>query len=226
MPTVQPVHVFPFTLFVIAVVLNYVLWWHKYDLVRKLIVGACGYMTTRYVDKCVDVANDDEIAASKPALSPAEKGDLRRLFSHVLTPTEHSMGRMVALIEETLYLYSAFAQIESIFSGVLLFKAFHTWIAVSRPVIATAATGATTPTAAVSRQYARFCADRTHTLVKFYEYAIGNFISLGIALAIYVLVIKTAYHCPHFANWTNYLDVILHPSHLSQFTCALDPAKG
>ena len=52
----------------------------------------------------------------------------------------------------------------------------------------------------VKEEFARFCNSRSHMLVKFYENAIGNFISLAIAIFCYLLVTKVSYHCPDITN--------------------------
>ncbi|MFM0121090.1 hypothetical protein P0D73_19760 [Paraburkholderia sp. RL18-101-BIB-B] len=214
----QPVHVFPFTLFIYAWLLNFAFWCLPWC--GRFISHACKLMTSSYSQTWVNTAISNEKTA-KRVVSEEDNKHLRELVGQALAPTEHSMGRVVALIEETLYLYSAFAQIESIFSGVLLFKAFHTWISSYRLHVVPSTSVASTYSLHVRKLYARFADSRSYMLVKFYEYAIGNFISLGSALFFYLLVIKVAYHCPQLGNWTNYW----YGFEMSKL-CMLDPGRN
>ncbi|WP_156992247.1 hypothetical protein [Paraburkholderia oxyphila] len=269
-----PVHVFPVTLFLIACFANFIFW--IFPVGAWIINCACGFMRWRYIDRLVkSIAKERNRGApiGNPTFKEEHKQHLREALAKALTPTEHSMGRVVALIEETLYLYSAFAQIESIFSGVLLFKAFHTWITATnthlptfaqvelpaepasptRPVYtkhhplkfvwgwlkfgvcwtkfkfatgqhrsrygswAAAAAIATQPPQVVEDEYGKFRETQAHMLVKFYEYAIGNFISLGIALAWYLTIIKLGGYCPSVGDWRNILDWF----HTNQLHCTI-----
>lgn len=269
-----PVHVFPVTLFLIACFANFIFW--IFPTGAWVINGACRFMRWRYIDRLVrSIAKERNRGAppDNPAFKEEHKQHLREALAKALKPTEHSMGRVVALIEETLYLYSAFAQIESIFSGVLLFKAFHTWITATnthlptfaqievpeepasptRPVYtkhhpfksgwrwlkfgfrwtifeiatcqhrarygrwAAAAAIAAPPPQEVQDEYEKFTGTQAHMLVKFYEYAIGNFISLGIALAWYLITIKLGGYCPSAGDWRNILDGF----HTNQLHCTI-----
>lgn len=242
----QPAHVFPATLFVIGCLVNFVIfflcrlprinvtWWPWLNQTKfgrwlgkaHLPLGAflikllCDCMREQYARNWVkDTAralSEENIAT----LSGDEQDDLVELVGRALSPTEHSMGRRIAWVEEVLYMYSAFAQIESIFSGVLLFKAFYAWISSDKVQILRPPVPATYSDN-VKNQFARFCNSRSPMLVKFYEYAIGNFISLAIALLCYLLVTKFSYHCSQITNWTTYPQLWS-----SGLKCMWDPGRG
>jgi hypothetical protein len=249
----QPVHVFPGTLFVIACVVNVVVFfchvpsfpsvpdWHiagwtfgnklsqtkfgtwlmksHLPLGSVVIKLTCDSMRKRYAKSWARFAAETLRRENIATLSEDEQEQLTSLVEKALAPTEHFMGRKIAFVEEVLYMYSAFAQIESIFSGVLLFKAFYTWIS-GEPVQILQPPTPPTYSDAVKAQFERFCQSRSHMLVKFYEYAIGNFVSLGIALLCYLLVTKFSYHCPLISNWTSFFEWFQ-----GAIVCKLDPGK-
>lgn len=71
------------------------------------------------------------------------------------------LGNVIGIVERQLYLYAAFSGMHAIISGIIVFKAFSGWITRDGKM-----------------------SDK-EVLAQFYVYAIGNFISIGWALAIY-----------------------------------------
>ena len=113
-----------------------------------------------------------------------------RFFESLLSresPEEHrpelevykhkTIGKVVGFLEKEIYLYALVAQVQPLIGSVLVFKAFTGWIraeATARPSEA-APSGEAEDSATV----------RTGAILRFYTYAIGNFVSLLWALGIF-----------------------------------------
>ena len=121
-----------------------------------------------------------EIAVLK---TPAARGTetLEQIIKNVIAElradlgADKPVGKVVGLIERELYLYALIFPIHSLITGVLLFKAFSGWLKLGDTPVTPDSQGVLSSVELVGLQ----------TLVRYYSYAIGNFVSLAWAILIF-----------------------------------------
>ncbi|WP_395665940.1 hypothetical protein [Methylocella sp.] len=111
------------------------------------------------------------------------------------------LSAAVGVVEQTLYLYALFSGLTGILTSVLIFKAFNGWLTIAAPTGADLQTpNAQTPTILPQTAQTQTIPPQTippqtaqpaeghvalENLIRFYGYAIGNFISLMFAIVIF-----------------------------------------
>nr|WP_315595765.1 hypothetical protein [uncultured Cupriavidus sp.] len=119
-------------------------------------------------------------------------------------PAGHSFGKHVGILENILYVYASMAAIPGLFSAVLLFKAFFTWLQLKDE--GQAGDAHVRPGQQMDELWASFKEHNYPVLLRFYDYAFGNLLSLAAALFIYQVVTVAVNQNPK-AEWVKFLYV-------------------
>ena len=137
-----------------------------------------------------------EVAVLK---TPAARGPetLEQIIKNVIAElradlgADKPVGRIVGLVERELYLYALIFPMHGLITAVLLFKAFSGWLKLGDTPAAPDSQGGLSSIELMGLQ----------TLVRYYSYAIGNFVSLAWAIFIFEGVRAVFRFSPAAAGW-------------------------
>ena len=137
-----------------------------------------------------------EIAALK---TPAAGGTqtLEQITQQVIAElradlgADRPVGRIVGMVERELYFYALIYPMHGLITAVLLFKAFSGWLKLGDTPVTPDSQGVLSSVELMGLQ----------TLVRYYSYAIGNFVSLAWAILMFEGIRIVLRLSPAVAGW-------------------------